>query len=102
MAEIEVAFHPEARVEYLEALQRCLDLSERVGRSFQHEVDRSVELIESGPEQWPIFEDPVRFIRLRRFPYLLFYERVNAPAVQVLAVAHGSRRPGYWRRRRED
>jgi len=65
-------------------------------------VDRSIELIESGPEQWPIFEGPVRFIRLRRFPYLLYYERVEAAVVQVLAVAHGSRRPGYWRRRRED
>ncbi len=102
MAEIEVAFHPEARSEYLEALERYLDLSERVGRSFQQEVDRSVELVESGPEQWPIFEDPVRFIRLRRFPYLLYYERVDAAVVQILAVAHGSRRPGYWRRRRED
>lgn len=102
MAEIEVAFHPEARAEYLEALERYLDLSERVGRNFQHEVDRSVELIESGPEQWPIFEKSVRFIRLRRFPYLLYYERVDAAVVQVLAVAHGSRRPGYWRRRRDD
>jgi plasmid stabilization system protein ParE len=102
MAEIEVAFHPEARAEYLEALERYLDLSHRVGRSFQQQVDRSVQLIESGPEQWPIFEDPVRFIRLRRFPYVLYYERVDAAVVQVLAVAHASRRPGYWRRRRED
>ena len=65
-------------------------------------MDRSIELIESGPEQWPIFVGRVGFIRLRRFPYLLYYERVEAAVVQVLAVAHGSRRPGYWRRRRED
>ena len=101
MAEIEVAFHPDARAEYLEALERYLDLSHRVGRSFQQEVDRSIQLIESGPEQWPVFEGPVRFIRLRRFPYLLYYERVGAAVVQVLAVPHGSRRPGYWRRRRD-
>ncbi len=34
LAEIAVAFHPEARAEYLEALERYLELSERVDGAF--------------------------------------------------------------------
>jgi toxin ParE1/3/4 len=101
MGKIEVSFHPEARAEYLDALQWYIERSYQVGRSFQQEFGHCVALIESGPHQWPMFEDPVRFVRLRRFPYVLYYEQVATEQVQVLAVAHASRRPGYWRHRRQ-
>jgi plasmid stabilization system protein ParE len=68
-------------------------------------LEACVALIESGPEQWPIFESPVSFLRLRRFPYVIYFERVSDVSderIQVLAVAHGSRCPGYWRYRRDD
>lgn len=35
---------------------------------------------------------------LRGFPFLLIY-RETAASVEILAVAHGRRRPGYWRDR---
>ena len=35
---------------------------------------------------------------MRRFPYLIVY-RVTASAIQVVAVAHARRRPGYWKTR---
>ena len=37
----------------------------------------------------------VRRLRLKRFPYSLFY--VNDGEVVVVAVAHDRRRPGYWK-----
>ena len=36
---------------------------------------------------------------LRRFPYGVVY-RITKSAIQVIAVAHGRRRPGYWKSRR--
>jgi plasmid stabilization system protein ParE len=39
-------------------------------------------------------------IVLRRFPYLVVF-RVTTAAVEVIAIAHGYRRPGYWRDRVE-
>jgi toxin ParE1/3/4 len=36
---------------------------------------------------------------LRRFPYAVIY-RVTDEAIEVVAVAHGRRRPGYWKTRR--
>jgi hypothetical protein len=36
---------------------------------------------------------------LDRFPFTLVYQ-INANEIVVLALAHMSRRPGYWSRRR--
>jgi hypothetical protein len=36
---------------------------------------------------------------LRRFPFALIY-RIKTSKVQIVAVAHDRRQPGYWRRRR--
>jgi hypothetical protein len=36
---------------------------------------------------------------MRRFPYSLIYT-VIGDEVRILAVAHHSRRPGYWRGRK--
>jgi hypothetical protein len=38
---------------------------------------------------------------MRRFPFSLIY-RVDRDTIAILAVAHHSRRPGYWRRRDRD
>jgi hypothetical protein len=40
----------------------------------------------------------VRFRLVDRFPYQIVLE-LRRESVLVLAVAHTSRRPGYWRRR---
>jgi hypothetical protein len=71
MQETQVEFHPEARHEYLEALQWYIERSEQVARRFQKEVSRGVELIAASSGQWPVFEGAVRWVRLRRFPFVL-------------------------------
>jgi hypothetical protein len=98
--EIDVGFHPEAREEYLDTIAWYLTHSAVIARGFQHEVHQAVDHIRRGPGQWPIFVDRVHWIRLRRFPYVLYFEEVSAERVEVLAVAHANRRPGYWRNRR--
>ena len=40
-----------------------------------------------------------RWMRVRRFPYILYYEILDPFRVRVYAVAHTSRHPGYWLRR---
>ena len=48
--------------------------------------------------KWAI--DPRFRVRwLKRFPYAVLF-RVDGDVVRVFAVAHGSRRPGYWMRAR--
>jgi hypothetical protein len=46
-----------------------------------------------------LHDESVRSSRLHRFPLrLLFVDRPDE--IRVIAVAHISRRPGYWKRRR--
>lgn len=49
------------------------------------------------PLRWPLWAgDPrYRLIVLRRFPYQIFYE-VGEGLIEVVAVAHTRRDPGYW------
>jgi plasmid stabilization system protein ParE len=68
MPAIEVEYHPEARREYLEALAWYIACSETVGRRFQEEIRRAVQLISEGPERWPMFEGDIRWIRLTVIP----------------------------------
>ena len=98
--EIEVSFHPEAREEYLSAIAWYLTHSEPIARAFQSEVQIAIDQIQSHPTRWPRFEGDVRWVRLKRFPYVVYFELLSPEVVQVLAVAHGSRVPGYWRNRK--
>jgi toxin ParE1/3/4 len=71
-----------------------------LGREFLAEVDRAFAKIHRAPERWPLWraDRPFRSLRLRRFPFVVFY-RVTSGYVRVSAVAHTSRRPGYWQER---
>ena|SRR5579884_2372882 len=62
------------------------------------EVDRAVELITRYPMMWPMSEYSTRKFALRRFPFAVIY-RTAKDSVEVLAFAHGHRRPDYWRDR---
>jgi plasmid stabilization system protein ParE len=62
------------------------------------ELDRAIQRIVSAPRQFPSYLLGTRVYHIPRFPVLVVYLEDNQ-AVQVLAVAHGKRRPGYWRRR---
>jgi len=35
---------------------------------------------------------------LKRFPYLIVFREMDSE-IQIIAVAHGRRRQGYWKRR---
>ncbi len=41
---------------------------------------------------------PAQQVRLRRFPFRLIFIELET-RLQVIALAHDRRRPGYWRRR---
>jgi toxin ParE1/3/4 len=72
--------------------------SPRTATRFQGEIDRAVAEIGATPDRWSPHLYGPRAFKLRKFPYLVVY-LPSSSLVQVIAVAHGSRRPGYWRRR---
>lgn len=75
--------------------------SEALGRRFQRAVSEAIDRIAGGPERYPVFERGIRWMRLKRFPYVVYFEQLAPDRVEILAIAHGSRRPEYWRSRRQ-
>ena len=90
--------HPAALEEFETAVAWYLERSETAAAKFVAEVDRAIELLVESPGRWPRGEHATRKFVLRRFPFVIVY-REKETLVQVLAVAHGHRRPGYWKRR---
>jgi toxin ParE1/3/4 len=74
--------------------------SERVGlgERLLNAVEATFIEISSAPDLGPPCEwdGSIRRQFVRRFPYVVFY-RASEEVVTVFAVAHGKRRPGYWR-----
>ena len=94
------SLHPEAEDDLREAAEFY---RERAGNSLSlalfAEFERTADLLLQHPgigEQW---RRGKRRYLMRHFPYALIYT-VSGEEVQILAVAHHSRRPGYWRNRK--
>jgi len=93
-----VVFDSAAFAEAEAAFEWYRQRSERAAARFLDELDRAIEQISSSPNRFPIFEFGTRRMLLRRFPYFVVF-RETVTQLQVVAVAHGHRRPGYWRDR---
>jgi plasmid stabilization system protein ParE len=98
MAAKSVEIHPEALSELKSAVVWYLERSQAAAVKFATEMDRAIRLVSDSPTRWPAGELATRKFALQRFPFAIIYREKDA-LVQVLAVAHGHRRPGYWRDR---
>lgn len=92
-------FHEDATAEYLASLIWYAERNNATAIEFQNAVETAVRRIIAAPESFPSFDVGTRFVIVDRFPFSIIYEQIEA-AIQVVAVAHSSRRPGYWRYRR--
>ncbi len=96
MPSLSIVFHPNAVEEAQAARQWYLARSASAADSFLVELDRGIEAIALTPERWPLFVHGTRRYLFQRFPFQLIY-RVMNDRIEVLALAHGRRRPGYWK-----
>jgi len=66
--------------------------------AFVAELDRGVAAIGEAPARWPRHLGKTRRFVMRRFPFIVVYRELQ-DRVEVVAVAHAKRRPGYWKGR---
>ncbi len=93
-----VQFDPDARREFLDAMDWYDQEQPSLGLEFFNEVDSTLKKISSNPDVFSPFLFSTRRCLLHRFPYSIIYRKVDS-AIWVMAVAHTSRRPGYWKDR---
>jgi toxin ParE1/3/4 len=94
-----VLFHRLAAREYRLARDWYRARSVEVAQRFATAVDRAADRIATDADALPVLLGAYRYSRVTRFPYVLVFRRLEADLVMVVAVAHTSRRPAYWRRR---
>jgi plasmid stabilization system protein ParE len=67
-------------------------------RGFLLALDQGIKAILEAPERWPKHRYGCRrYVFPNQYPYTLIYRLT--PGVEIVAVAHQKRRPGYWRHR---
>ena len=98
MAAKSVEFLEEASAEYEEALDWYLTRSEASASKFASELAQAIDIIAEAPQRWPAGPHGTRKFLLHRFPFAVVYRELPS-TIQILAVAHGHRRPGYWKTR---
>jgi len=90
---------PPAKDELDEAALHYEEEREGLGLELLDEVLTACKLITDFPEigtpcEMEDASEVIRSMRVKRFPYRLYY--VTEPRPLVLAVSHFRRKPGYW------
>ena len=95
-----IELHPAALAEFEAAAEWYEARRPGLGGDFVDRVEAQIQLIREQPNRYPHWEEDSRYrkAKVARFPYVLFYLE-RADVIHIVAVAHGRREPGYWRRR---
>jgi plasmid stabilization system protein ParE len=95
---VKIFFHDDALEEYVAAVTWYERDYPGRGERFGAAVEQALAGIAGGPQAFPR-RFGVHAVPVPRFPYVVFFDVPDPDSIRVLAVAHGKRRPGYWRDR---
>jgi len=94
-------FHPEARVELLESVAYYELQQSRLGQRFFDSITDAICRIQAHPKMYRQVSGQWRQCRIPRFPLGLIY-RIKNRRIEIVAVMHLCRKPGYWQNRIAD
>lgn len=97
---VQVVFHALAAKEAREAEAWYAARSPETAERFRAAIVAATQRIAENVGTHPVGRTRFRYVQVHRFPYWLIFCFDDPTTVRVVAVAHGRRRPGYWRRRR--
>ena len=93
-----IRVHPEAQLEAEAAIEWYGQRSPHAAGRLVAELRSALESIQEAPRRFPKFAFDARRKLLGRFPYVIVFRETKVE-IEIIAVAHGRRRPGYWRER---
>ena len=91
-------FHPEAESEFIESAAYYEGEVPGLGRRFGRTVSKTLELLSKNPGIGSLVDSELRSFAVGSFPYSIIYAPYK-DLLFVLAIAHGRRKPGYWKSR---
>ena len=98
MGSKQVEFHEQALAEAQAAYDWYAERSPAAAEAFITELDEAIDQIQVFPNSGAVHLSGSRRQVMKRFPFSVIY-REREEIVEVVAVAHGRRRPGYWKKR---
>jgi plasmid stabilization system protein ParE len=96
----EVLISAAAEREYADSLKWYAQRSRQAAEGFQLAFAAAISAIEGHPTQNPLIDRQHRAYMLRGYPYRLIYRSTIDCNWLIIAVAHTSRDPDYWRERK--
>ncbi|MEK6679360.1 MAG: type II toxin-antitoxin system RelE/ParE family toxin [Nitrospirota bacterium] len=91
-------FHPEALMEADESARFYEERQEGLGKRFIEALTDTINRIIRNPKLYIKIDDTIRKCRLLHFPYGVIYRDINE-FIEIIAVMHLKREPGYWKSR---
>ncbi len=93
-----LVFSPQIPDDLRLALEHYESISLELANRFRSFVELRFDDIAERPESFPFDVPPIRFARIEKFPYIIFF-MVKPQFVSVISVLHGSSAPNRWRDR---
>ena len=96
---MDLHFLSEATAEAEEARRWYARRDLELASDFDQALANAVTQIKKSPTTWPQYMHGTQRYLVWRFPFAIVYV-VESEVIYVVAIAHYSRRPGYWGQRR--
>ncbi|WP_414576329.1 type II toxin-antitoxin system RelE/ParE family toxin [Anabaena sp. CCY 9402-a] len=69
------------------------------GLDLLYQIEKFILKIQQNPNLGTPYKiEGIRRYAIQRFPYLIFYTELEE-VIWVIAIAHGKRKPNYWKQR---
>ena len=95
---VPIRLHPAAAKELETAFDWYFERNPKVAGYFLHQLDHAISRIADSPITWPTYYFGTRRYIFSQFPFQIIY-REREDVIEIIAIAHGRRRPGYWKER---
>jgi len=93
-----LTYHPEASNEIDEAYSWYAMRSTQAADGFYGELFPALDMVHQQPGLFPPYLLGTRRVVLDRYPFSVVFRELPRK-IQIVAVAHAKRRPGYWAKR---
>jgi len=94
---VTVRWHPDALAEAAAAARFYRNKRQGLAQRFLNCLEEAVHRVELHPHIYREVEPGIRKCRVETFPYALIFR--PGPDIQIVAVMHLRRQPGYWKER---
>jgi len=94
-----IEFIPEARQELMAEVSFYETAQQGLGEKFASSVEKAVSLVAAFPNVGSPAACGTRRVVIKGFPFWLVYKPYQSGRIIIFAIAHQSRRPGYWANR---